>query len=444
MILDKAGEQLDQVRLLLTIEKASVVIPCHNEARTVGAVVAEARKSRLVNEVIVVDDGSWDGSAFSARKSGAKVVRHRKNRGKGNAILTGAAAASNSVLVFIDADLGNFTCDMLDRLAVPVLLKETRFCKSTFDRDGGRVTELVAKPLLEFIYPEAKFSQPLSGQFCVRKELLLSLDLDLDWGIDVSILLSALKKGEKVVEVNIGEIAHKHRELSSLAWTARDVTRTILQNAGFLAKRHRLIVFDFDGTLVKGSSIGAICSELGLSARLEGLRQMFYRKEISERALTHSIAGLLRGCDEKEFASAASKVQPVPYALQTLEYLKRMGYRTAAVSFAFRRSITSVFPHRCFDEIISPVLLAENGRFTGKARVPLPMSGEFVFSKGLAVRRLMRKLKVKREETIAVGNAESDIEMFNEAGIGLSINTRKKLGPAARLASLSELLVIAN
>ncbi len=435
---------LESLRSIIVPERVSVVIPCFNEARTLGAIIEESKKCWMTQEIIVVDDGSSDGTAAVAQEFGARLVRHRKNMGKGVAIMSGAKAARNSALVFIDGDLEDFSHESIGRLAEPVLKNEARFCKATFGRESGRVTELVAKPLLGFVYPESQLSQPLSGQFCIRKELLLSLDVSLDWGIDISIVLSALKKGEKIAEADIGELKHKHRELDQLAGTAREVTKTILQNAGFMAKKHKLIIFDFDGALIPGSSIAEIFGALGLRKKLARLRAMHQSDRISEAGLTRRIARALRGRKAGEIADVASKIEPSPYAVETLEYLKRMGYRLAIVSFAFKSVICSVLPERQFDSIICPELEEKEGVLTGRARIPNFKSERFVFSKGKAARRLLALFGATPNETIAVGDSDSDKEMFREVGISVSANPKEKDEAYVKLRSLPELLIIAN
>jgi len=377
-----------------------------------------------------------------AIKNGAVLVKHRKNIGKGAAIKSGAMAAGNSVLVFIDGDLERFSRRTIETLAAPVIKGEVRMCKATFGREAGRVTELVAKPLLELIYPQSKLAQPLSGQFCIRKELLLSLDFPSDWGVDMSIVLSAMKHGELIAEADIGELSHKHRDLPSLAKTARDVTRTILQSAGFLAKNHSVVIFDFDGTLTKESSITRIFGSLGLGKRLTALREMYFAGKIFERQLTELIARELKGRNASDYRKAASKVRLAPHAKETLEYLRRTGYKIVVVSFAYLETILSVFPPECFDLIVSPRLHAKNGIFTWKVSIPRFKSNLQVFSKGAAVRRVLRALRAKPQEAVAVGNAKSDEEMFAEVGISVSINQEKGVIASRKIRSLPELLVI--
>lgn len=437
-------EGFDFVRHMFTPERATVVIPCFNERENIGRVARECLKSQLFTEVIVVDDGSSDGSAEEARQAGARVVRHRKNKGKGAAIKSGATAASNSVLVFIDADLQNFTYEVAEKLAQPVLANEAKLCKSAFERDGGRVTELTAKPLLEMIFPEMTLVQPLSGQFAIRKETLLSLDLDEHWGIDISIALSSLKSGERIVEENIGRVEHKHRPLDALAKTSRDVARSILQNAGLLAKKHKLVVFDFDGTLVSESSIIPISKRLGIGKEVAAARERYFAGKTNEKALTREIAMLLSGVQRSAFRQATAAVKKRQFAEETLVYLRRMGYRVACVSYAFDEAIYSAFKPSLFDAVVCPSLGWKRGACTGRAMLPPYADEKHVFCKGRAVSAIMRRMGVRPEETIAVGDSRADEKMFGRVGMPVSIGPMRAKGAKFHITSIPEILIIAN
>ena len=150
----------------------SVCLPARDEAATVGAIVeaiAElADRCRLVDEILVVDDGSADATAQVAADAGAKVLPTAGGpRGKGEAIRTAVDSATGDVLVFCDADLRQFDPAFIIGLVGPLLVHDSvDFVKAWFERagEGGRVTELTARPLIRLLHPQlAGFTQPLAG-----------------------------------------------------------------------------------------------------------------------------------------------------------------------------------------------------------------------------------------------------------------------------------------
>lgn len=143
--------------------RVAVIIPAYNEAATVGAVVAASRAASLVDEVIVVDDGSADDTVAVASAAGARAIRN-EHRGKGEAMLAGGRASDGEVLVFLDADLTGLRPHHVDRLAATVLRGEAAMAVGIFDR--GRYLN----PIFLRLLPR------LSGERALRRELLLSLD----------------------------------------------------------------------------------------------------------------------------------------------------------------------------------------------------------------------------------------------------------------------------
>ena len=424
-------------------EGVTVVIPCYNEERTVGKVVAACKSNALVNQVIVVDDGSKDKSVQKAVLAGATVVRHSHNKGKAHAIKTGAERASNDIIVFIDADLKSPVVDIIDRLALPILERRTEITKARFARSQGRVTELTAKPLLNLLYPEIMLDQPLSGQFAIRKSLLDQIEIAEGWGIDVGIVIDAYALGKEIVEVDIGNLEHKHRTLEQLATTSADVTRTILQKAGLVAERNSLIAFDFDRTLIKGSSIGFLSKKLGLSHELSRLRKRHAEGDISERQLCERIAASLKGVNANTFSTYARQVEPSHLAHETRGYLRRKGYKVAAVSFAFKRAIFGVFGQDAFDEVVCPEMGQKDGLLNGRVRIPSHPSEKRVFNKASALQSLMRKYNAPKERTVAVGDSASDEEMFAVAGKSACFEG-DKINADYRITALAEVVLIAQ
>lgn len=161
----------------------SVIIPAHNEADNIKTVISATKKVREVDEILVVNDGSTDDTVNVAKKCGAKVISIIENKGKGHAMKIGGARSKGDVLVFLDADLKNITPEKIRKIIDP-FRDLYDFVKTRFDRRAGRVTELTAKPLLGHFFPkiEKNFSQPLSGQIGIRKELFKKLTLEDDYG----------------------------------------------------------------------------------------------------------------------------------------------------------------------------------------------------------------------------------------------------------------------
>lgn len=225
-------------------EKATVVIPAFNEEKTVAKVVQTALESGFVDEAIVVDDGSSDATAEKAKGIyRVNVVSHERNLGKGRAIKTGIENASNDVILFLDADLLNITVEKIDKLLLPLLRRKADFVKASFSRSRGRVTEFAVKPMMKILLPEQRFSQPISGQFASRKSFLSELKIADKWGIDIALLLDALKQNKRIVEIDIGELQHKARTTEEVAETSKQVLLTMLRKAGVFADRFSTIVF---------------------------------------------------------------------------------------------------------------------------------------------------------------------------------------------------------
>ena len=126
-------------------QKISVVIPAYNEQKNIAKVVKLVKKNKNVGQVIVVDNASTDNTAKIALEMGAEVVEC-KDKGKGYAMERGLKEVKYNIVEFIDADINNYTKSLIDILAEPILEEDVAFVKSNFDRKGGRITELVAKP----------------------------------------------------------------------------------------------------------------------------------------------------------------------------------------------------------------------------------------------------------------------------------------------------------
>lgn len=236
--------------------KISVIIPARNEEKTIGKIVSALLRrygsdhDQLIN-LIVIDDHSDDGTAEIANRLGAKVVSRsdpNKSNGKAETVLEGIAQFPSDIYVLFDADVSNFSPIWLEQLCKPLGDSSVVLSKATYQRpitnpdsntdrffEGGRVTELVARPLLSLFFPElAKFGQPLSGEVAFRHGLIESSTLSAGYGLDVGLLIDAYLKFsiDSIQEVDLGQRTHSHQELSSLSSQALQVASAVMRRAG--------------------------------------------------------------------------------------------------------------------------------------------------------------------------------------------------------------------
>lgn len=257
-----------QRRKLAAGSRVSVVVPARDEEATVGHVAGTLVRSLatevgLVDEVLVVDADSTDDTAEVARAAGARVVRQSEvlpeagtRPGKGEAMWKGLAAAEGDLVVFVDADILDIDARFVTGLLGPLLTDPTiALSKATYDRPlqvgeevrpvgGGRVTELLARPLLASFWPElAWLAQPLSGEYAARRDLLRSLPLVCGYGVELGLLVDVLERcgPDAIVQVDLGRRVHDHQSLAALGRMATEILHVALDR---LARQGRLVLTD--------------------------------------------------------------------------------------------------------------------------------------------------------------------------------------------------------
>jgi len=230
----------------------SVCLPARNEAETVGAVVGEIVGVPMVDEVVVVDDGSTDDTAAAAAAAGARVVSEASvlpetgpGAGKGNVLWKAMDACRGDLVCFVDADLRNFRGEYVERLCAPLLDQpDVMFVKAYYTRTfegaptgGGRVTELVARPLLQLLFPKlADIVQPLGGEYAGRRAAFEVLPFVEGWGVELGLLVDIVEQfgRDAVVQVDLGAREHRNRPLDELSPQALAIMTTALRRAGLI------------------------------------------------------------------------------------------------------------------------------------------------------------------------------------------------------------------
>jgi glucosyl-3-phosphoglycerate synthase len=230
--------------------RISVVIPARNEERTVAGVAgplvqALMSDAPLVDELVVIDSDSTDGTAEAATVAGAVV--HRASdiapvlgayRGKGEALWKSLMVTTGDVLVFVDADLTQWGPHFVTGLLGPLLADPgVQLVKGFYARirteadgstsaEGGRVTELVARPVLSLWWPHlAAVVQPLAGEWAARRTLMESLSIPVGYGVELATLLDTVSGHglDAVAQVDLGSRAHRHQANHDLAVMAAEL-----------------------------------------------------------------------------------------------------------------------------------------------------------------------------------------------------------------------------
>jgi glucosyl-3-phosphoglycerate synthase len=247
----------------------SVCLPARNEEATVGHIVATVRRRLveavpLVDEVIVLDDGSCDATAEAARWEGARVFAAAEvlpelppGAGKGNALWLSLYAAEGDLVCWVDADVRNFRCEFVTRLLEPLLADPgVGLVKGYYRRPlhgepsgGGRVTELVARPVLSALFPHlAHIVQPLGGEYAGRRELLEAVPFVEGWGVELGLLVDVAEHFgvATIAQCDLGVREHRNRPLEDLAPQAMAVLLTALRRAGIAPVDLRSTLVRFD------------------------------------------------------------------------------------------------------------------------------------------------------------------------------------------------------
>ena len=245
-------------RKLASGERISVVLPALNEASTIGPICSTIKEhliegAGLVDELLVVDCSSTDGTPEIATEAGA-VVHDIADLvpempvvlGKGEALWRSLSVVSGDIVVWIDSDIRNFSTRFVTRLVAPILSDPTiSFTKGFYRRpiargeelvpdEGGRVTELLARPMLAALFPELSgFIQPLSGEYAGHIDVLKRVPFFTGYSVEVGLLIDLLETVglDAMAQVDLDERVHRNRTLAELGPMAYTIGKTILRRA---------------------------------------------------------------------------------------------------------------------------------------------------------------------------------------------------------------------
>jgi hypothetical protein len=216
-------------------QTVSVIVPTRDVAATLGPIL-DALRTPLIDELLVVDGHSSDRTIDVATERGVRAIT-QPHTGKGDAMRHGLAHTTGELVAYLDADTEDFTDAFVLGLLGPLLTQPVDFVKGHFRRpfkhgdttrpdEGGRVTELLARPYLNLHFPElAGFRQPLAGEVAATRALLERLPFPAGYGIEIAMLIDASRAVglERMAQVDLGTRQNRHQPLADLSKMALEV-----------------------------------------------------------------------------------------------------------------------------------------------------------------------------------------------------------------------------
>lgn len=435
----------------------TVIIPTLNEEEHIASVINFAKGQPNVTEVIVVDDKSLDRTVNIAQQNGAKVITSTK-LGKGASMKDGILCSNNEIIAFLDGDIDLYPHYTIKLLTDPILQGEAEFVKSSFSRNAGRVTELVAKPLLSIFSPELlRFNQPLSGMIAGKKSVFQKLDFRDDYGVDIGILIDMHLMNVKMKDVEIGYIENKSKPWQALGKMSKEVAQAIIMKAASsknprynfeelgalseirsqmefalksnLGELNKLVVFDMDNTILRGRFIDKSADTFGFKKELMEIRS----SETHIIAMTKRIAILLKGKSFSEIIAVADAIPIIDGTKEIVSELKNRGYIVGIISDSYDCITNHIRIKLGMDFSLSNELEFSKSFCTGEVKIP-----SFLFSnpaslckhsicKTNALLSVLDKYNIKRENCIAIGDSINDLCMIKEAGLGIAFCSKDEL-----------------
>ncbi|ATL46913.1 glycosyl transferase family 2 [Chitinophaga caeni] len=428
----------------------SIVIPVLNEGNTIRQVIRTLKKTTLPHEIILVDDNSIDNTVSEAMKEKVRVITS-SIRGKGISMLEGMMAAKYDTIVYLDGDILTYTPDVAEKLAAPILDGDADFVKSYFQRQAGRVTELVAKPLLSILFPEiAGFHQPLSGMIAARKDFLKEIQFENDYGVDIGLLIDMHMAGARIVEVNIGKIENNMQSWEQLGKMSREVSRTILQKAEnfpiqnletlsnihlireqmersimeSIDKLQKMIIFNLDEVLLTQDYMQLATLTFD---KEEAYQQILQHYSDPIDILKRSVH-LFENRNIAELQEVADEIPLVTGASDVIRDLKKKGYVVGIVTDGFETIAHHIKNKLGIDFVFANRLHFYHSVATGEITIPEyflkndPIKGFPKYDKSYLLEYIEEKYHIPTSNIIYVGSGKKDADLLSLAGIGIAFS----------------------
>jgi len=235
--------------------KISLCLPTLNESQTIGYILRTIKKELyqegLLDEVIVVDSDSTDSTPDIVKSVGFKVIRHKDilkkygtNYGKGEALWKSLHVLNGDIIAWCDSDIKNFHSKIIYGILGPLIMYDEILLSKAFYRrpleingsymksEGGRVTEILVRPILNLFYPElSRILQPLAGEYAARREVLEQIPFFTGYGVETGILIDIYEKFglDKICQVNVIRRTHRNHPLSVLSKMAFAILQVVLE-----------------------------------------------------------------------------------------------------------------------------------------------------------------------------------------------------------------------
>ena len=426
----------------------TVIIPTLNEQSTISHVVELVQGAHLVTEILVIDDKSLDDTIKNAKSEKVKIFTSTK-LGKGASMRDGMLLASNEIIAYLDADIITYPQNIIEVLTSPIVSGEADFVKSFFNRQAGRVTELVAKPLLSILFPElAHFSQPLSGMIAGRKSFFEKVTFENDYGVDIGLLIDMSHLNARIAEVDIGYIENRMQSWEQLAKMSNEVSRAILSRAELIKQSNlailenisiirdqmdfaikesvsglkKMLIFDMDNTILHHSFIATLATEYKFKDKLISI----VSENSNPYTRTKLIARLVKGLNIKQLLGVVDGI-PVTLDFENIiKIFRNNGYVCGIISDSYDCITNHIVNKFGLDFSIANELEFSNSIATGEVKIPSVFiktresNCNHDFCKSNAMREVAIRYNIDLKNIIAIGDGEGDICMIKDCGIGIS------------------------